>query len=342
MKRYRLLSAALAVLVFVPGLAPAAPPQYPAPGPKQKVIAGMPVVPPLAVHSPILLARDLGFLEKFNIELQQVDFEGGTRALTAAVAGKVDVGTFDCLQAYGNGVPLTAFYAPAPKLAVMLAARDSIRSIKELKGKKVGLGSAPGGFLDRMNQAIFAAAGIKPEDVTIVQTTTAGRVPALISGQTDTAVFHYEQVSKLLREQKGFHAIYDLHEALPNYHYHVLCARKDWVQKNRETAINLTAAMILAIRHAYANKAETVKALGKITHQAEPDSTYAYDRLTGGCVWARNLGVDMARLNWTIEHDHKQGDMKRLYKAEELVDMGIASEALKRAGGPVDVPKGCL
>jgi ABC-type nitrate/sulfonate/bicarbonate transport system substrate-binding protein len=136
MKPNRLLSV-FVLLALAAGLAAAAAPQYPPPGPKQKVIVGMPVVPPLAVHTPILLARDLGFLDKFNIVLEQVDFKGGTRALTAAVAGKVDAGTFDCLQAYGNGVPLTAFYAPAPKLAVMLAARDSIKSIKDLKGKKV-------------------------------------------------------------------------------------------------------------------------------------------------------------------------------------------------------------
>lgn len=333
----------LAILMLaVAPAAQAGPPQFPPPGPKQKVIFAMPTVPPLATHSHILLAREFGFLDKFNIELEQLDFEGGTRALTAAVAGKADVGTFDCLQAFGNGVPLTAFWGPTPKLAVVLVARDAIKSLKDLKGKKVGLASAPGGFLDRMNNAVFAAAGIKPEDVTIVQTTTAGRVAALVSGQTDTAIFHYEQVSKVLREQKGYHALYDLYEALPNYQYHVYCGRKDWVAKNRETVINLTAATILAMRHAYANRPETVKALMKVTHQAEADSTYAYDKLTRGCVWGRNLGFDMARLNWTIEHDHKAGDMKRLYNAEEIVDMGIANEAVKRAGGPLDLPKGCL
>jgi sulfonate transport system substrate-binding protein len=333
-----LLSAALGLT----GPAAAAPPQYPAAGTKQKIVFAMPVVPPLAVHSPVLLAREFGYLDKFNVELEQVNFEGSTRALTAAVAGRVDIGYIDCLQAYGNGVPVTVFYGPAPKLAVVLVARDTIGSIKELKGKKLGLSSAPGGFIDRMNQAVLAAAGIKPDEVTVVQTTSAGRVPALISGQTDTAVFHYEHTSKVLREQKGFHAIYDLYEALPKYHYHTLCARKEWLAKNREAVINLTAATILAIRHAYANKADTVKALVKITEQAEPDAAYAYDKLIGGCVWARNLGLDMGLLNWSLDYEYKRGDMKRLYNAQEVVDTSVANEALKRAGGAIDVPKGCF
>ncbi|HLW61365.1 MAG TPA: ABC transporter substrate-binding protein [bacterium] len=157
---------------------------------KRKIIFSMPVAPPNVVHTPVELAKQLGYMDKFGIDLDVKDFEGSTRGLTAAIAGGVNIGYINCEEAYGNGVPLVGFYDTAAKLPVMMIARDSIKTIKDLKGKKVGLSSPPGGFIDRMNRAALAAAGLKVEDVTVVPTTTAGRVAALVSGQTDTAVFH--------------------------------------------------------------------------------------------------------------------------------------------------------
>lgn len=315
---------------------------YPAPGPKRKLVFGMPVAPPNVVHAPVALAKELGFMDKFNIDLEIKHFEGSTRALTAAITGDVDVGTIDCLTAYGNGVPLIGFHGPAPKLPVAMVARDTMKSLKDLKGKRIGLSSAPGGFIDRMNRAALAAAGLKLEDVTIVQTTSAGRVPALLSGQTDTAVFHYEQVSKLLREQRGFLLLYDLNKALPSYQYHVHCALKQNVQKNREAIIDMTAATILAIRYAYDHRAETVRILAKLTGAEETDAGYAYAKIITGCVWARNLGLDRDRLNWSIDFEHQGGDLRNKYNVDALLDLRMANEALRRAGGPVAVPVGCF
>ncbi len=315
--------------------------QYPAPGPKRKLVFGMPVAPPNVVHTPVALAKELGFTEKFNIDLEIKNFEGSTRALTAAITGDVDLGTIDCLTAYGNGVPLVGFHGPAPKLPVAMVARDTLKSLKDLKGKRIGMSSAPGGFIDRMNRAALAAGGLKAEDVTIVQTTSAGRVPALISGQTDTAVFHYEQVSKLLRTQRGYALLFDLNKALPSYQYHVHCGLKANVLKNREALIDLTAATIVAIRYAYNHRRETVRLLAQLTGAEEADAGYAYARIITACVWARNLGLDRDRLNWSIDYEHQGGDLRNKYDINQLLDMRMANEALRRAGGPMAVPAGC-
>lgn len=329
------------MLGVVPQARSAGGPQYPPPGPKRKIVFGQPVAPPNVVHSPIELAKALGFTDKFNIDLEIKDFEGSTRALQAAITGNVQVGTLDCLTAFGNGVPLVGFYGPAPKLPIVLVARDSIKTLKDLKGKKLGLSSAPGGFIDRMNRAVLVAAGLTSEDVTMVQTTTAGRVPALVTGQSDTAIFHYEQASQVLRQQKGFRILYDLQQALPNYQYHVYCAPKRFVQANREAIVDLTAATILAVRYAYANRAETVRILAKVTGAAPEDVGYAYAKIVTTCVWARNLGLNLDRLNYTVDFEHKGGDLRNMYDIRQLLDMGIANEALQKAGGPVPVPAGC-
>ncbi len=339
-----LLVLATLVLTAVPSAnsATAGQPQFPPPGPKRKIVLGMPVVPPNVVHTPMMLAKEFGIADKFNIDLEEKDFEGSTRALTAAIAGDVQVGTLDCQNAFGNSVPLVGFWGGAPKLPVVMLARDPIKDIKDLKGKKIGLSSAPGGFIDRMNRAVLAAANLKPEEVTMVPTTTAGRVPAMVSGQTDTAVFHYEQVSKVLRSLTGYRVIYDLQNALPNYQYHLYCGMREFVQRNREAVIDLTAATMVAVRYAFTHRTETVKALMKLTGAEEMDAGYAYAQIVTKCVWARNTGLDPKRLQWTIDFGFEGGDMKNRYQVAQSLDMGIANEALRRAGGPVPVPAGCL
>lgn len=335
------LSMVLAATAVSLGAPPGGQPVVPAPGPKVKIVFGQPTAPPNVVHAPVELAKAFGLMDKFNIDLEVKDFEGSTRALTAALTGGVDVGTLDCQNAYGNGVPFVGFYGPAPKLPQLLVARDSIKTLKDLKGRKLGLSSAPGGFVDRMNRAVLAAAGLQIGDVTQVQTTTAGRVAALVTGQTDTAVFHYEQAAKVLRTQKGFHVLYDVGQALPNYQYHVYCATKQFVAAHREAIVNLVAATILAVRYAFANRTETIRALEKITGADPQDIGYAYAKIVTGCVWARNLGLDIARLNWTINYEHQGGNLRNVYDVRQLLDMGIANEALAKAGGPMPVPEGC-
>jgi len=309
---------------------------------KRKIVFAMPVVPPNVVHTPVELAKELGFMDKFNIDMDVKDFEGSTRGLTAAIAGGVDVGYINCEEAYGNGVPLVGFYDTAPKLPVVLLARDSIKTIKDLKGKKLNLSSAPGGFVDRMNRAALATAGLKPEDATMVPSTTAGRVPSLLSGTADAAIFHYEQASKVLRSVRGFHVILDMLQALPEYDYHLMCGMRQWVQQHRDAAVDMVAATIQALRYAYTHRAETVRALVKITGADEPDVGYAYAKLTTNCVWSRNTGIDLKRLNRYVDYVYGYGDIKTKYKADDMVDTGIAGEALKKAGGSINVPAGCF
>ena len=345
MKRELTLVAAVVVGALIAGgpvtAGSAAGPQFPPPGPGEKIVFGQPVAPPNVVHAPVELAKAFGFMDKFNVDLTTLDFNGSTRALTAAIAGGVNVGLIDCQVAYGNGVPIVAFYAPAPRMDFVLVARDSIKTLQDLKGKRMGLSSAPGGIIDRMNRAILQTAGLRPEDVAIVQTTPAGRVAALLTGQNDTAIFHYEQASKVLRTQRGFHVLYDLYKALPDYEYNVYCGLRPWVAAHRETVVNMTAATILAVRYAYAHRTEALAALTQITHEDPEDVAYAYGKIVTGCIWARNLGLDPKRLAWTEQFEHQGGNLRTLYDVRNIVDMGIANEALAKAGGPVPVPGGC-
>ena len=101
-------------------------------------------------YLPTVLAKQLGEYEKAGVNVEMVDFKGGSQALTAVLGGSADVvsGYFDhCVNLAAKGQHLQAFvvYDRYPGLALVVSPKqtDKINSIKDLAGKKVGV-CAPG------------------------------------------------------------------------------------------------------------------------------------------------------------------------------------------------------
>src|SRR5262245_43474815 len=104
-------------------------------------------------YLPTVLAKHLGEYEKAGVNVELVDFKGGSQALTAVLGGSADVvsGYFDhCVNLAAKNQALEAFvvYDRYPGFALVVAPRQTaINSIKDLAGKKVGV-SAPGSSTD--------------------------------------------------------------------------------------------------------------------------------------------------------------------------------------------------
>jgi NitT/TauT family transport system substrate-binding protein len=101
-------------------------------------------------YLPTVLAKQLGEFEKAGVNVEMVDFKGGSQALTAVLGGSADVvsGYFDhCVNLAAKGQSLQAFVVydryPGLVLVVSPGNTDKIKSVKDLANKKVGV-SAPG------------------------------------------------------------------------------------------------------------------------------------------------------------------------------------------------------
>ena len=104
-------------------------------------------------YLPTVLAKQLGEYDKAGVEVELIDFKGGSQALQAVIGGSADVvsGYYDhCVNLAAKGQSLQAFVIydryPGMVLAVSPEAKD-IKSIKDLAGKAVGV-SAPGSSSD--------------------------------------------------------------------------------------------------------------------------------------------------------------------------------------------------
>src|SRR3954466_7982252 len=93
-------------------------------------------------YLPTVLAEQLGEFKKAGVEVELINFKGGSQALTAVIGGSADVvsGYFDhCVNLAAKNQALEAFvvYDRYPGFALVVAPRNTaaIKSVKDLAGK---------------------------------------------------------------------------------------------------------------------------------------------------------------------------------------------------------------
>ncbi len=169
----------------------------------------------LLYYLPLTIAEQLGYFKAEGLEVEIVDFAGGSKALQAVVGGSADVvsGAFEhTLNMQFKGQRMAAFVlqgaAPQIVLGYNPKTLPNFKSVADLKGKKIGV-TAPGSSTNVMANFVLAKAGLKPSDVSIVGVGAgSGAVAALRSGQID-AISNLDPVITLLQRSGDLKIISD-------------------------------------------------------------------------------------------------------------------------------------
>jgi NitT/TauT family transport system substrate-binding protein len=182
----------LAVLGVVAALAPAAMAAEQGIEKKHVSVATASVGLP---YLPLVLSDRLGYFKDEGLEVEISAFSGGSKALEALVGGSVDVvsGAYShTINMATKGQYLKTFVVqvryPALTVGVAKAKTASFKSIKDMKGMKVGV-SAPGSSTHMVLSYILSRNGLKPDDVAVIGVgTSAGAIAAIRSGQIDAII----------------------------------------------------------------------------------------------------------------------------------------------------------
>ena len=133
------------------------------------------------------------FYEKFapaGLEIQVVPFESPTDGKNAVVTGTVDFGIYGIAAATlgaANGEPVVVIGAACNRGMAVVARKDSpIASIKDLKGKSVGIW--PGSTQEVVLLERLAAEGLTIKDVSPIRVSFSDMAPALARGDIDAYV----------------------------------------------------------------------------------------------------------------------------------------------------------
>ena len=146
----------------------------------------------LYYYLPISIAERLGYFKDEGIDVEIIDFQGGSKSLQAVVGGSADVvsGAFEhtiSMQTRGQAMRAFVLQGRAPQVvfAVNRKTMSNYKTLADLKGKKIGV-TAPGSSSQVLANFVLARGGIKPSDVSFVGVgASSAAVAAIRSGQID-------------------------------------------------------------------------------------------------------------------------------------------------------------
>jgi NitT/TauT family transport system substrate-binding protein len=308
---------------------------------QQKVVIGIPTSPPNVVHMPVIVAKDLGLYKKAGFDVEMVSLGDGTKVYRALLAGNIDFGLTPgapTIIGTANGASVKALSANLPKFEASMIVRGNIKTMEDLKGKRIGV-QEPGGFSDILSRSVLRSAKIDPKEVNFVSIASED-VPALVANQVDTAILHVEQEMLAKSKVPDLHAIARMWEVQPKTLYTFLSATEKTIKAKPDMVEKIVAATIEATRIMYSDKAKVLPILVKETGYPEKVISDAYDFLVKNCIWDANSGLSKERVDFTANLMTKVGNIKpgKTPKYEDVVDASFAKKAIDKLGvwkGPV-------
>jgi NitT/TauT family transport system substrate-binding protein len=302
---------------------------------QSKLTVAMPTTPPNIVHMPVHIANDLGLFKKNGLEIKVIELAGGVYTYRATVSGSADVasasGPFS-IVGKAKGAPTKMVLSSSPKLEASMVVNENIKTMADLKGKRIGI-QEPGGFADVLARGVLRAAKVDPKDVHFVSIATED-VPALVAKQVDTAILHVEQEMIAQSKVPTLHAIARLWEIQPNNLYSVFAVTEKTIKDKRDAVKAFVKGHREATRLIYTDRAKVLPIIAKYTKLPPDVINKALDLMVEKCIWDPNTGLDPKRVNYTAELMTKVGNIPegKTPKYDDLVDLSFAKEAMKELG----------
>ena len=225
-------------------------------------------------YLPTILAKQLGEFEKAGINVEVVDFKGGSESLKAVIGGSADVvsGYFDhCVNLAAKGQHLQAFvvYDRFPGFALVVSPKHTaeINSIKDLANKKVGV-SAPGSSTDFFLKYMLSKNGVDPNSVSVIGVGLGGSaIAAMEQGQIDAAIMLDPAVTLLQGKNKDLKILSDTRTQKDTlavfggeYPGGALYTKAEWIASHQEEVQGMTTAIVATLKWIHSHTPEEIMA----------------------------------------------------------------------------------
>ena len=225
-------------------------------------------------YLPTMLAHQLGEFKKAGVDVDVVQFKGGSEALKAVIGGSADVvsGYFDhCVNLAAKGQHLQAFvvYDRFPGLVLVVSPKhtNEIKSVKDLAGKKVGV-SAPGSSTDFFLKYLLSKNGVDQNAAAVIGVGLgASAVAAMEQGQIDAAVMLDPAVTILAGKYKDLKILSDTRSEKDTlavfggqYPGGALYTKADWIAAHPKEVQGMATAIVNTLKWIHSHSAEEITA----------------------------------------------------------------------------------
>lgn len=188
-------------------------------------------------HGPIIIAQEKGYFKDQGLEVEVIAPADPADPPKLVAAGKADLAVSYQPQLHlqiHEGLPLirVGTLVATPLNCLLVMADGPIKSIADLKGKKVGFSVA--GVEEAILTAILKPHGLTPSDIELVNVNWS-LSPSLMSGQVDAVVgaFRNFELNQMdINGAKG-KCFYIEEEGLPAYDELIYVAKPDTMDKDK-------------------------------------------------------------------------------------------------------------
>jgi ABC-type nitrate/sulfonate/bicarbonate transport system substrate-binding protein len=263
---------------------------------------------------------------------------GGTAQVVygAMVTNQADVMEFSPqggITAVASGIPVKDFAVTGPRMDYAFISKPSIKTLKDLKGAKIGVLDTVG--LNGVQESlVLKAAGLTSKDVTTIQAGGQGnRVAALLSGRVDATMVGF--VNYLTLQKQGYNLLYSYTKEQPKLIDGVFWATGDWLKAHHTEAVAINQALLQSARffNDTKNKQAFVDEATTLVKGTNPtDVAQMYDIYKQNDFFQPNyvVSAEVMQFNQDLYYQYKSIDKE--FPVTQLVDTGPSQEALTKEG----------
>lgn len=168
---------------------------------------------PVVGYLPLYLLKDEGRVEEalkakgYDVKITYTEFESGPPENEAFASGLQDIGVMGNVPAI-SGIAsgqkrsiIGIAYNGEKTEAILVPQGSSIKSVKDLKGKKIGV--VVGSIAQNLLNNLFEKNGLTFDDVELVNLSTGEQESALVNGQVDAVATWEPTISKIVADKSG-------------------------------------------------------------------------------------------------------------------------------------------
>lgn len=285
------------------------------------------------LQAPLWVAKEAGFFKKHDIDAQILFIVGGRVISQAMFAGELQMGLSSMaalLQANAAGGDLIYVGYFGSKTDYALFSTKEITDVKQLRGKRLGIGQFGGGP-DFASRIVLEKHGLIPDkDVRILQMLVpdSGRLAALQAGAIEAIML---QAPTSLRAQSlGFNQLLDFANELL-FPLASLTTTRAYIKQRPAIVKRVVRAHLDAVRFMTANEEPTLKILAQYTKINDTAFLREYHRKIILPRLSQTLVPDRAAIDFILEVEKKRNPAAAKFKAESFYDATFIDE-LRREG----------
>lgn len=281
----------------------------------------------------IWVAHDAGFFQKEGLEDQIILIPSGSQLAQVIVAGDVDVGSLNgssVMAADLKGANMKIIGNSVNKMIFSIYARPEIKTVEQLKGKKIGI-SRFGSSTDISARFALRKFNIDPlKDVTLLQMGAMSSIMGgLQGGSIDAGLV--SPPTQFAVDKMGFReivSITDMNLAFPNPS---LVAQGEIIKQKPELIYKFMRAYVRGIHRARTDKELTMKSIAKYSKIEDPVILQkAYD-LYVGKVLEKAPYINMEGMKNALDDLARTDPAAKAAKAEQFIDPQFI-DAIEKSG----------